>query len=66
VKVECFPDIKTEQLDRVIKKSDLGNPITLVIHVGINDLRGTGNLAYVKGDVYVFVNATQTNFLHPE
>ena len=44
IKVECFPDIRTEQLQRVIENRDLGSPDTVVIHVGTNDLRRTGNL----------------------
>lgn len=66
MKVEWFPDIRTEQLDRVIRNRDLGSPDTVVIHVGINDSRRTGNLDYVNGDVYDFVNAAKTKFLHPE
>ena len=48
--VECFPGIKTEQLHRVIERSDLGSPETAVIHVGTNDLRTTRNqnLEWVK------------------
>ena len=37
VMVECFPGIKTEQLHRVIEKTDLGSPETVIIHVGTND-----------------------------
>jgi hypothetical protein len=40
----------------------LGGPIGLVIHVGTNDLRRTGNLDYVMGDVYGHVNMAETNF----
>jgi len=47
MKFECFPGIRTEKLQRVIMKSDLGSPDT-VVHVGTNDLR-TGNLDYVMG-----------------
>ena len=36
--VECFPAIKTEQLHRVIEQTDLGNPVSVIIHVGTNDL----------------------------
>jgi hypothetical protein len=32
---------------------------TVVIHVGINDLRRTGNLDYVMGDVYDLVNTAK-------
>ena len=61
IKVECFPDIRTEQLQRVIENRDLGSPDTVVIHVGTNDLR-TGNLDYVMGDVYNLVNMAKTKF----
>ena len=47
---ECFPGIRTEQLQRVIEKRDLGSPGSVVIHVDTNDLRRTGNLDYVMGD----------------
>jgi hypothetical protein len=50
---ECFPHLRTEQQHRVIENRDLGSPDTVVIHVGTNDLRRTGNLDYVMGDVYV-------------
>jgi hypothetical protein len=42
--VECFPGIKTEGLHRVIEKSDLGSPATVIIHVGTNDMRTMRNL----------------------
>ena len=35
VMVECFLGIKTEQLQRVIEKTDLGSPETVIIHVGM-------------------------------
>ena len=47
VMVECFPGIKTEQLHRVIEKTDLGSPETVIIHVGTNDLRTTRNIDFV-------------------
>ena len=62
MKVECFPGIRTEQLHRVTENRDLGNPDTVVIHVGTKDLRRTGNLDYVMGDVYDFVNTAKTKF----
>jgi len=52
MKVECFPGIRTEQLHRVVGNRDLGNPDTVVIHVGTNDLERTGNLDYVMGDCH--------------
>ena len=39
MKVECFLGIRLEQLHRVTENRDLGNPDTVVIHVGTNDLR---------------------------
>jgi hypothetical protein len=51
-----------EQLHRVIENRDLGNPDNVVIHVGTNDLRRTGNLEYVMGDVCNLVNMTKTKF----
>jgi hypothetical protein len=62
MKVECFPSTRTEQLHRVIKNRDLGSPDTVVIHVGTNGLRQTGNLDYVMEDVYDLVNAARTKF----
>jgi len=62
MKVECFPGIIMEQLHRVIENRDLGNPDTIVIHVGTNDLRQTGNLSYVMGDVYNLVNTAKSKF----
>jgi ribosomal protein L37AE/L43A len=38
VRVQCFPGIRTEQLQRVMENRDLGSPDTVVIHVGTNDL----------------------------
>jgi hypothetical protein len=51
IKVGCFPGIRTEQLQRVIEKRDLGNPDAVVIHVGTNDIKRTRNLDYLTGDV---------------
>jgi hypothetical protein len=62
IKVECFPDIRTEQLPSVIENRDLGSPDTIVIHVGTNDLRRTQNLDYVMGDDYDLVNTAKTTF----
>ena len=60
MKVECFPGIRTEQLLRVIERRELGSPDSVVIHVGTDDLRRTGNLNYVMGDVYGLVNTAKT------
>jgi hypothetical protein len=62
VSVQSFPGIRTEQLQRVMKKQDLGSPDTVVIHVGTNDLRRAGNLDYVMSDVYALVNKGKTKF----
>jgi len=53
--VECFPDIETEQLHRVIEKRDLCSPETVIIHVGTNDMRTTRNLDFVMGEIYALV-----------
>jgi hypothetical protein len=39
MKVECFPGITMEQMQRVIENTDLGNSDTIVIHVGTINLR---------------------------
>jgi hypothetical protein len=51
MKVECFSGIRKEHLQNVTENRDVGNPDTVVIHVGTNDLR-TGNLDYIMGDIY--------------
>ena len=62
MKVECFLGFRMEQLHRVIENRDLGSPDTVVIYVGTNDLRRTGNLDYVMGVVYDLVNMAKTKF----
>jgi hypothetical protein len=62
MKVECFPGIRTEQLQRIIERRELGSPDSVVIHVGTNDLRRNGNLDYIIGDVYGLVNTAKTVF----
>jgi len=62
MKVECFPGIRTEQLQRVIVKSDLCSPDAIVVHIGTNDLRRTGNLSYVMRDVYDLINTAKFKF----
>jgi len=62
MKVECFPGIGTEQLDGVTAHTDLGILDTIIIDVGRNDLRQTGNLNYIVGDVYNLVNMAKTKF----
>jgi hypothetical protein len=39
LRVQCFPGIRTEQLQQVMESRDLGSPENVVIHVGTNDLR---------------------------
>ena len=51
MKVECFPGIKTEQIQRVMEKSNPVSPDTVIIHVGTNDLKTTRNLYFVMGEV---------------
>jgi len=62
MKVECFPGIRTEQLQRVTEKRDLGSPDSVIIHVRTNNLRRTGNLDYVMGDIYDLVNTAKYKF----
>ena len=57
--VECFPEIKSGQLHRVIEKRDLGSSETVIIHVGTNDLRTKRNLDFVKVEVYALVATAQ-------
>jgi hypothetical protein len=56
VRVQCFPGLRTERLQRVMENRDLGRPDTVIIHAGTNDVRRSVNLDYVMGDVYAFVN----------
>jgi hypothetical protein len=58
MKVECFPGIRTEQLNSVIEKRDLVSSDTVIIHVGTNDLK-TRNLDFVMGDVYELVSTAK-------
>jgi hypothetical protein len=62
VRVQCSPGIRAEQLQRVIENRDLGGPDTVVIHLGINDLRRVRNLDYVMGDVHALVKKAKTKF----
>jgi lysophospholipase L1-like esterase len=45
-----------------MENRDLVSPDMVVIHVGSNDLRRTGNLDYVMGDMYALVNKAKTKF----
>jgi hypothetical protein len=60
MRVQCFPGIRTEQLQRVMENRDLESPDTVVIHVGTNDLIRTEYLYYVMGDMYALVNKAKT------
>jgi len=55
MKAECFPGIKTEQLNRVIES----RAETLIIHVGTNDLKSTRNLDFIMGVVYALVTTAK-------
>jgi hypothetical protein len=57
--VDCFPGIKTEKIHRVVEKKKLGNPETVIIHVGANDMRATRNLDFVIGEVYALVSTAK-------
>jgi len=61
MKVECFPGINTEQLNRVMERWDLGSTETAIIHVGTNDLRKTRDLD-VMGDMYELVTTAKKKF----
>jgi len=51
-----------EQLHRFIENRDLGSPDTVVMHVGTNDLRRTGNRDCGMRDVYDLLNTAKTKF----
>ena len=53
--VECFPGIKTDQLHKVMEKTDMGSPDTVIVHIGTNDLKTTRNLDLVMGEAYELV-----------
>jgi hypothetical protein len=62
MRVECFPGIRTEELQRVFENRDFGTADTVVIHVGANDLKRSVNLEYVIGEVYSLVNKAKGKF----
>ena len=62
IKVGCFLGIRSEQLQRVIVKRDFGDPNSVVIHVGTNDIKRTRNLDYVMGDIYNLINMAKSRF----
>jgi len=41
---------------------ELGDPDTVLFHEGTNDLRRSGNLNYVMGEVYSLVAAAKSTF----
>ena len=55
VQCVCFPGIKTEQLHRIVQKRDLGSSETVIVHMGMNDLRTTRNLDFLYGRSIFFV-----------
>ena len=63
MKIECYLGIRTEQLHRVIEYRDLGSSDTVVNDERTYDLRRTGNLNYVTGDVCDLVHMAKTKFL---
>jgi len=64
LRVECFPGIRTARMHTVMVNRTLGNPDTILIHVGTNDLRRTSNLNYVMGEVYSLMATNKFKFLH--
>jgi lysophospholipase L1-like esterase len=60
ISVQCSPGIRTEQLKRVVENRDLGNPDTVLIHIGANDLKTNVILDFVMGDVYELVQTAKT------
>lgn len=61
--VESFRGIRIEQLHGLMESRDLGNPDTVLIHVGTNDLRSR-NLDYVMDKVYALVATGKPKFPH--
>ena len=62
MRVECFPGIKTDQLQRVIENRNLGGADMVVIHLGTNDVRIFRNLDYIMGEMYDLVNMAEIKF----
>jgi hypothetical protein len=62
MRVECFPGIRADQLRRVMENRDLGCSVSVVIHVGTNDIIRSRNLDYVMGEVYDLVNLAWAKF----
>ena len=66
LKVGCFPGIRSEQLQRAIKKRDLGNSTTVVIRVGTNDIERAKNLDYVMEDIHELIGRQSPSSHHQE
>jgi lysophospholipase L1-like esterase len=62
LKTGYFPDIRADQLQRVIEKRDFGTPDTIITHVGTNDIKISKNLDYVMEDIYELINTAKTKF----
>ena len=62
MRVECFPGIRADHLQREIKNRDLGNSDAVVIHVGTNDVRRSRNVDCIMGEVYDLVNTEKAKF----
>ena len=54
-----LPGVKTEQLRRVLERTDLASAETLIIHVGTNDIRSTRILDFIIDEVYELVSTTK-------
>jgi lysophospholipase L1-like esterase len=60
VSVQYFPGIRTEELKKVVENGELGNPDTVLIHIGTNDFGKNGNLVYLMVEVCNLVNTAKT------
>ena len=54
-----LPGKTTEQLRRVLERTDLASAETLIIHVGTNDIRSTRILDFIMGEGYELVSTTK-------
>jgi hypothetical protein len=61
MKVECFPGIKTVQLNKVLEKREPAGAETetVILHVGTKDLSEMRNLDYIMGGAYALVAAAK-------
>jgi hypothetical protein len=62
MRVECFLGIRMEQLHRVTETTDLGKPRHSHYPCRYKQLKRTGNLNYVMGDVHDLANTAKTKF----